>query len=123
MESLLIGIFVVGYLFITLEHPLKINKSASALLTGVLVWTVWILMTPGSPEEVTSALEHHLSNAAGILFFLMAAMTIVELIDAHDGFSIITSAIRTREKSKLLLIISILSFSCLLYSITSLRPL
>ena len=110
MESLLIGIFVVGYLFITLEHPLKINKSASALLTGVLVWTVWILMTPGSPEEVTSALEHHLSNAAGILFFLMAAMTIVELIDAHDGFSIITSAIRTREKSKLLLIISILSF-------------
>ncbi len=110
MDALLISIFVIGYLFITLEHPLKINKSASALLTGVLVWTVWILMTPGSPEEVTSALDHHLGNAAGILFFLMAAMTIVELIDAHDGFSLITSAIRTREKAKLLWIISVLSF-------------
>lgn len=110
MDALLISIFVIGYLFITLEHPLKINKSASALLTGVLVWTVWILMTPGSPEEVTRALDHHLGNAAGILFFLMAAMTIVELIDAHDGFSLITSAIRTREKAKLLWIISVLSF-------------
>lgn len=110
MEALLIGIFVIGYAAITLEHPLRINKSASALLTGVLVWAVWILMHPGSPEEVTSALEHHVGNAAGILFFLLAAMTIVELIDAHEGFTIITSAIRTREKSKLLWIICILSF-------------
>lgn len=110
MEALLIGIFVIGYAAITLEHPLRINKSASALLTGVLVWAVWILMHPGSPEEVTSALEHHVGNAAGILFFLLAAMTIVELIDAHEGFTIITSAIRTRDKSKLLWIIGIISF-------------
>lgn len=110
MESLLIGIFVIGYIFITLEHPLKINKSATALLIGVLVWTVWILMYPGPPEDVTKALDHHLGNAAGILFFLMAAMAIVELIDAHDGFTLITSAIRTREKAKLIWIIAVLSF-------------
>jgi Na+/H+ antiporter NhaD/arsenite permease-like protein len=110
METLLIVIFVVGYTAITLEHPLRINKSASALLTGVLVWAVWILMHPGSPEEVISALDHHLGNAAGILFFLMAAMTIVELIDAHEGFTIITSAIRTREKSRLLWIVCVIAF-------------
>lgn len=110
MEALIITIFIIGYAAITLEHPLRINKSASALLTGVLVWVVWMLMYPGSPEEVISALDHHLGNAAGILFFLMAAMTIVELIDAHEGFTIITSAIRTREKSRLLWIVCILSF-------------
>ncbi len=92
------------------EHPLKINKSASALLTGVLVWTAWILMSPGESHTVEAALEHHLSGAAGILFFLLAAMTIVELIDAHDGFSLITSVIRTRDKSRLLWIVCWLAF-------------
>ena len=98
MEALLVTIFVLGYLAITLEHPLRINKSASALLTGVLVWVVWIMMSPESPEMIVEELNHHLSSAAGILFFLLAAMTIVELIDAHDGFTIITSAINTRSK-------------------------
>ncbi|MFM9008822.1 MAG: sodium:proton antiporter NhaD, partial [Bacteroidota bacterium] len=110
MEAILVLVFVVGYAAITLEHPLRINKSASALLTGVLVWTIWILMSPAEAPAIESALEHHLSEAAAILFFLLAAMTIVELIDAHDGFSIITSSIQTREKSKLLWIICILSF-------------
>ncbi|MBL7922972.1 MAG: sodium:proton antiporter NhaD [Bacteroidia bacterium] len=110
MELLIIVVFTLGYLAITLEHPLRINKSASALLTGVLVWTIWILMSPGEAEAVDLALSHHLSAAAEILFFLLAAMTIVELMDAHDGFSIITSAIRTRDKSRLLWIICILSF-------------
>ena len=110
MEVLLISLFALGYLCITLEHPLKVNKSASALLTGVLVWTVYMMLGDAGAEGVTSALEHHVSAAAEILFFLLAAMTIVELIDAHDGFTIITTAIHTRDKSKLLWIISILSF-------------
>lgn len=110
MEALIITVFVLGYLAITLEHPLRINKSASALLTGVLLWTIWIVLNPGEPGIVQDALANNLGATAGILFFLMAAMTIVEIIDAHDGFSIITSAIRTREKSTLLWIICFIAF-------------
>lgn len=110
MESLLLLVFIIGYIAIIAEHPLKINKSASALLTGVLVWTIWILWSPGNVMEVEQELAHHLSGAAAIIFFLLAAMTIVELIDAHDGFTIITSAIQTRDKTKLLWIICIISF-------------
>lgn len=121
MESLIIAIFAIGYLAITLEHPLRINKSASALLTGVLVWVVWIMMSSESPEMIVEELNHHLSGAAGILFFLLAAMTIVELIDAHDGFTIITSAINTRSKTKLLWLICIITFflSSVLDNLTS----
>lgn len=121
MEILLISIFVIGYAAITLEHPLKINKSASALLTGTLVWTAWILLQPGDYLNIEHALEEHLGQAAGILFFLLAAMTIVELVDAHDGFSIITSAIHTKSKSKLLWLISIIAFflSALLDNLTT----
>ena len=121
MEALIVAIFVIGYLTITLEHPLRINKSASALLTGVLVWVVWIMMSPDSPEMIVEELNHHLSGAAGILFFLLAAMTIVELIDAHDGFTIITSVINTRSKSKLLWLICIITFflSAVLDNLTS----
>lgn len=107
---LIILVFVLGYLAIVLEHPLKINKSASALLTGVLVWAIWIMGAHSSADSIISALDHHLGATAGILFFLMAAMTIVELIDVHDGFTIITSVIRTRKKSTLLWIISLLAF-------------
>ena len=110
MEAILVTIFILGYAAIALEHPLKINKSASALLTGVLVWTIWVLYSPESLPEVHAELEHHVSGAAEILFFLMAAMTIVELIDAHDGFSIITSAIKTRSKTRFLWIISTIAF-------------
>ena len=121
MEALLVTIFVLGYLAITLEHPLRINKSASALLTGVLVWVVWIMMSPESPEMIVEELNHHLSSAAGILFFLLAAMTIVELIDAHDGFTIITSAINTRSKSRLLWLLCGITFflSAVLDNLTS----
>ncbi len=121
MESIIILVFILGYLAITFEHPLRINKSASALLTGVLVWVVWIMMSTESPEMIVEELNHHLSGAAGILFFLLAAMTIVELIDAHDGFTIITSAINTRSKSKLLWLICVISFflSAVLDNLTS----
>ena len=110
MEAILVTIFILGYAAIAFEHPLKINKSASALLTGVLVWTIWVLYSPASLPEVHAELEHHVSAAAEILFFLLAAMTIVELIDAHEGFSIITSSIKTRSKTRFLWIISTIAF-------------
>ena len=89
MEILIMAIFIVGYLAIAFEHPLKINKAASALLTGVICWSVYALWG-GDKELVSENLAHHLSDIAGILFFLLGAMVIVELIDAHDGFEIIT---------------------------------
>lgn len=110
MELFLILIFVLGYVAIVLEHPVKINKSASALLTGVLLWTVWVMMQPDALGNIEHALSEKVAEAAEILFFLLAAMTIVELIDAHEGFTLITSAIRTRNKQKLLWTISLLAF-------------
>ncbi len=109
MNVLLALIFIAGYAAIAFEHPLKINKSASALLTGVLCWTVYILSTHQN-ELVIEQLYEHLGQISGILFFLLSAMTIVELIDAHDGFEVITSRIKTNDQRKLLWIISILTF-------------
>ena len=85
----LITIFVLGYLAIAFEEPLKLNKAAAALLTGVLCWTIYILQSPSS-ETVSKELFEHLGEIASILFFLLGAMTIVELIDSHNGFEIIT---------------------------------
>lgn len=101
-------IFIIGYLLITLEHTVKLNKSAAALLTGVLCWTAYIVSA--DPDAVGNELLHHLGDLSGILFFLLGAMTIVELIDAHDGFEVITSRITTLSKRRLVLIIGIVSF-------------
>lgn len=109
MTILILVIFVLGYIAIALEHLIRLNKAASALITGVLCWTVYILSSD-QPETVNHQLTEHLGEVAGILFFLLGAMTIVELIDAHDGFEVITSKIQTTKKSKLIWIISILSF-------------
>ena len=104
MELLAIVIFVVGYILIALEHPIKINKTASALVTGVLCWTVFAL---GAVDLLVlkSSLSHHLAEIAGILFFLMGAMTIVELVDTHEGFRFITDRIKTTDIRKLLWIV------------------
>ena len=102
-------IFILGYAAITLEHTIKINKAATAIITGVLCWTVYALST----EDIhlpSHFLEEHLGELAGILFFLLGAMTIVELIDAHDGFEIITSRIKSTNKAKLAWTISIITF-------------
>ena len=99
MITLMIIIFVLGYLAITLEHPIRINKAASALITGVLCWTVYIV-SAADASVVNLELLTHLGNISGILFFLLGAMTIVELIDAHDGFDIITQRIRTTDKRR-----------------------
>ncbi len=105
--GLMIIIFIVGYAMIALEHPLKINKSATALLLAAVIWAVYALMGPGFDHE---SLIGHLGETAEILFFLLGAMTIVEIVDRHDGFSIITDRITTTNKKKLLWIISILTF-------------
>jgi Na+/H+ antiporter NhaD/arsenite permease-like protein len=120
ISALLIIIFVLGYAAIAFEHPLKLNKAASALITGVLCWTIYILQSE-SAQTVGDELLHHLGEIASILFFLLGAMTIVELIDSHNGFDIITEKIKTTSKSKLLLIIITITFflSALLDNLTT----
>ncbi len=120
MEILLVVIFIVGYFAIASEHFIKLNKAASALLTGVLCWTVFILFKEDK-TEVVHQLNEHLGDISGILFFLLGAMTIVELIDAHDGFQIITDRIKTKDKRVLLWIISFVTFflSALLDNLTT----
>lgn len=100
---------MVGYLTITLEHTLKINKAATALITGTLCWAVYIL-SASDKEAVNESLAHHLGELSGILFFLLGAMAIVELIDAHDGFDLIVTRITATNKVKLLWIICLITF-------------
>jgi len=102
-------IFILGYIAIAFEHPLKINKAATALITCVLCWTLYIL-SEGDKAMVVQHLNEHLSGIAGILFFLLSAMVIVELIDAHDGFELVTERIRTSDKRRLLWLLSIITF-------------
>lgn len=129
----MVVIFVLGYAAIALEHPIKIDKAASALLIGVLTWTVYVLnghsilnlgfsptwndlvaSSPGAEHDtfhfIRHELEHHLIEISEILFFLLGAMTIVEVVDRHGGFRIITDRIKTLNKVKLLWIFSILTF-------------
>jgi Na+/H+ antiporter NhaD/arsenite permease-like protein len=121
MEAIVIIIFVIGYLLIALEHPIKVNKSATALITGVLCWTVYAVMDSGSIEQIGEHLTEHLGEIAAILFFLMGAMTIVELVDAYHGFSIITDRITTRNPKTLLWVICWVTFllSALLDNLTT----
>ncbi len=109
MIGLIVIIFVIGYLAIAFEHNTHINKAAPALITGVLCWTVYIFFSEDK-KHITEQLTEGLGEYSGILFFLMGAMTIVEIIDAHDGFQIITKRIQTTSKRKLLWIISLLTF-------------
>lgn len=157
MFIILVVIFVLGYLAIALEHPIKVEKAASALLIGSILWALYALfseqilalgyspsweelklmaqnivqnikpaMDPDSfstspfRETVDMAahpstfvkyeLGHHLIEIAEILFFLFGAMTIVEVIDQHQGFTVITDRIRTLNKVKLLWIIGFITF-------------
>ena len=118
--TLIIITFIIGYIAIAFEHPLKINKAASALITGVLCWTIFILQSSGT-ESVSAELLHHLGEISSILFFLLGAMTIVALIDSHHGFDIITQKINTTSKAKLLIIIAVVTFflSALLDNLTT----
>ena len=141
----IIIVFVLGYIAIAFEHPLKVNKTASALVTGIVCWTLFALAMDSSlihgPDSIIShevmerieldinenpsatmddhtiwqyfiehELGHHLSEIAQILFFLMGAMTIVELVDIHGGFRVITDKIKTTNRVKLMWVICFLTF-------------
>ncbi len=134
ISILIIATFVIGYLAITLEHNIKIDKAATALITGVVCWTLVVIgadqltslfpegselqhrflsHVPGEHGAVSffvGELQHHLGEISEILFFLLGAMTVVELIDAHDGFHLITQRITTTNKVKLLWVLSIVTF-------------
>ncbi len=126
----MIVVFVIGYACIALEHPLHVNKSATALLLGTLMWVLFILGDPSTMPVFSSFQEYlashpdstfaswlthgylleHLGEVAEILFFLLGAMTIVEIVDTHEGFKVITDKITTTKKTSLLWIISVLTF-------------
>lgn len=132
MEILILVVFVLGYLAIATEHSIKVDKAATALITGVLCWSILVIGANVVPEHLLGdyghmlsmegkesiplyeffdhRLLHHLQEIAGILLFLMGAMTIVEIVDAHEGFRVITDRITSKNKVKLLWIISILTF-------------
>ncbi|MBR6175792.1 MAG: sodium:proton antiporter NhaD [Bacteroidales bacterium] len=135
MFYVMIILFVIGYLCIALEHPLKINKAAFALFLGVSMWVLYVIagedifsVTGNGAGLEAFKLEHpdsahpfidfltthelieHLGDIAEILFYLMGAMTVVELIDTYQGFSIITDHIKTTNKVKLLWVLSFITF-------------
>jgi Na+/H+ antiporter NhaD/arsenite permease-like protein len=120
MTFFIIAVFVIGYLAIMAEHPLRLNKAASALLTGTICWTLYMISSSNT-EVVNESLLHHLGEISSIVFFLLGAMTIVELIDLHHGFEVITDRLGTKNKSKLLIIVSIITFflSALLDNLTT----
>ncbi|MDE2416905.1 MAG: sodium:proton antiporter NhaD [Burkholderiales bacterium] len=109
MLTALTLIFVLVYAAIALEHPLKVNKSASALLGAGLLWTIYAL-GQGDAHLVGEQLNESLMGTAQIVFFLMGAMTIVEVVDAHNGFEVITSRIKTTQLSSLMWMVGFVSF-------------
>ena len=120
MEILLITIFILGYVAIAMEHTFKIDKLIPALGMMAILWALIAVnhlevfeILPGIGKEshhVEGVLLHHLGKTAEILFFLMGAMTIVEIVDYFDGFSTIKSFIKTKSKGKLLWLFTILAF-------------
>ncbi len=109
MLTALIFIFGLTYVAIAMEHPLRINKSASALLGAGLLWTVYALNHPSS-LQLSEELGVSLMGTAQIVFFLMGAMAIVEVVDAHNGFEVITSRIKTKSLSSLILLVGCVTF-------------
>jgi Na+/H+ antiporter NhaD/arsenite permease-like protein len=103
-------VFVLAYSMIALEHPIKINKSATALLAAGLMWTLYSFASPVGVEGVIHQLTEKLAETAAIVFFLICAMTIVEVTDSHGGFEVITSRIKATKLSSLLWIIGFITF-------------
>ena len=109
ITTLMIIVFVLGYAAIALEHPIKVDKAASALIIGGLGWALFAF-SGVDQYTLTHEIQHHIVDIAEILFFLLGAMTIVELVDAHQGFSIITDRITTNKKVYLIWILSVITF-------------
>lgn len=106
MTTIIVAVFIIGYLCIALESFIKVNKAASALLMCVACWVLYSL----SGADFTAALNHHLGDTCETLFFLMGAMTIVEIVDANGGFGFVSSQLRTTSKRKLLWRITFMAF-------------
>lgn len=109
MLTAMAGIFVIAYTAIALEHPLKVNKAASALMGAGLLWTVYALSV-GDAHMVSAQLGESLMSTAQIIFFLMGAMTIVEVVDAHSGFDVITARIKTTRITTLMWLVGFVTF-------------
>lgn len=105
----LIILFIIGYLLIALEHPLKVNKATFALIMCGVMWSIYALTTP-NPEGLAHKMPEILGETAEILFFLIGAMTIVEHIDRYGGFSFITEKIKAGNKRQLMWILSFVAF-------------
>jgi len=105
----MIVVFILGYTAIAFEHPIKVDKAASALIIGGLGWALFAF-SGVDHHTLTHEIQHHIVDIAEILFFLLGAMTIVELVDAHEGFSIITDKITTNKKVYLIWILSVITF-------------
>ncbi|WP_445719408.1 sodium:proton antiporter NhaD [Flavobacterium sp.] len=110
MIPLLLFVALLGYLMIIFESPIRINKTITAILTGALCWVVIAIFHVGNPHEVSEKLIAYFGEIAGLLIFLLGAMTIVELIDLHKGFTVITHRIRTKSVLRLLWIVGIVTF-------------
>ena len=119
LTVLIVTFFVFGYMCIALESVTKINKAAIALLMCVCCWTLLVIdpasyyptIAPdGLTHHISKIIEHHLGDAAGTLFFLMGAMTIVEIVDSNGGFNFVRDAIKTRSKRKLLWRVAFMTF-------------
>ena len=116
----IVVVFVIGYLCIALESVTEINKAAIALLMCVLCWTLLMVGGPapyypdvpadGLLHHISEVIEHHLGDAAGTLFFLMGAMTIVEIVDSNGGFNFVRDTMKTRSKRKLLWRVAFMTF-------------
>jgi NhaD family Na+/H+ antiporter len=109
--TLLIGlVFCIGYAAIILEYTIKVNKTAIALLIAVLCWSLYLVTGAMPVNDSIKALGHHVSEVSQIIFFLMGAMTLVELIDSHRGFKCVTDRIQTHSKKKMLWLIALITF-------------
>ena len=109
MTSLLALLFVLMYLAIALEHPLQTHKSATALIGAGGLWTLYALMGP-TAEVLNAELAESLTGTAQIVFFLIGAMAIVEVVDAHDGFEVLTTRITTQRLSSLVWLVGLVTF-------------
>lgn len=119
LTLMIVTVFIVGYLCIAIESVTRVNKAAIALLMCVSCWTL-LMLGPGAyyPEvaaddvihHIAEVIEHHLGDAAGTLFFLMGAMTIVEIVDSNGGFNFVRDTMKTRSKRKLMWRMAFMTF-------------
>jgi Na+/H+ antiporter NhaD/arsenite permease-like protein len=110
MITILLLVAILGYLFVIFESPIRINKTITAILTGSLCWIVIAIFNPGNAPIISEKLVTYFGEISGLLIFLLGAMTIVELIDLHKGFTVITHRIRTKSVLELLWIVGFVTF-------------